>query len=273
MKFTPSKLENLAGNSKQFQDLKDVITAKKPVLIYGPPGIGKTSSVHIIAQELGLKVIEINSSDQRKKDQLDFLLKIVNSKSFIPLLILVDECDGLNSSKDLENLAGGSNHSIVFTANELYKVPDSIKKRCIKIEFKPPQIREVVTFLRVLENKTHQSFNFTNISQDVRSSLSAVLYGGEGYSRQDVFDQINAYFSGQDLPSESGSLIWLLDNCEKFFSGRELYFFIKHIALADRLRHPEFMNNIKRESIGRVNYPYYFRRITALKGENNGKAK
>lgn len=33
----------------------------------GPPGIGKTTSAHIIAKELGFNAIEVNASDTRNK--------------------------------------------------------------------------------------------------------------------------------------------------------------------------------------------------------------
>lgn len=272
MKINPTRLEDYIGEPKQFQDLREAIKNKQPVLVYGNAGTGKTSSIRLIAREFGLKVIEVNSSDQRKKEQLEFILSIADSKSYIPLLILIDECDGLDDSKVLERLASGSSHSITFTANELYKVPESIKKRCLKIEFKNPRITDVVTYLRGIEERQNRTFNYSSISQDVRNSLQSVMYGGEGYSSVNIFDEMNSFFSGKDKPLDRDKMIWLLDNADKFFNGAELYKFFKTLALSDKIHTPNLMNAVKRDGAGRVTYPYYFKKITsAKKGDNSGR--
>lgn len=43
----------------------------KAALISGPPGIGKTSAVKLVAAELGYDTCEMNASDARNKSSLD----------------------------------------------------------------------------------------------------------------------------------------------------------------------------------------------------------
>jgi len=52
-------------------------------MISGPPGIGKSSMVKIITQELGLGVVEINASDKRSKNMIEGLLKELCESSTI----------------------------------------------------------------------------------------------------------------------------------------------------------------------------------------------
>lgn len=54
----------------------------KAALISGPPGIGKTTSVHLVCQELGMDIIEFNASDTRSKCLLqEEVSQLLTSKS------------------------------------------------------------------------------------------------------------------------------------------------------------------------------------------------
>ena len=55
------------------------------MLLSGPPGIGKTSSAHVVAKEAGYEVIEFNASDVRSKKSLEVS---VHSQPRIPRRIL-----------------------------------------------------------------------------------------------------------------------------------------------------------------------------------------
>ena len=55
----------------------------KACIISGSPGIGKSSTVKIVAQELGYNLIELNASDTRSKKTIDNLLKDLSSSSTI----------------------------------------------------------------------------------------------------------------------------------------------------------------------------------------------
>jgi replication factor C subunit 1 len=42
----------------------------KAALLSGPPGVGKTTTAHLVCQELGFDIIEFNASDTRSKKLL-----------------------------------------------------------------------------------------------------------------------------------------------------------------------------------------------------------
>ena len=43
----------------------------KDVLLSGPPGIGKTTAIRVVAKALGFQVLEWNASDVRNKKGMD----------------------------------------------------------------------------------------------------------------------------------------------------------------------------------------------------------
>ncbi|EPY29144.1 replication factor C subunit 1 [Strigomonas culicis] len=77
---------------------------KKPraALLSGPPGVGKTTTVYVVATELGRTVIEYNASDFRSRKSLkEKVSTITNNRAFSTsatsytnVLLLMDEVDG-----------------------------------------------------------------------------------------------------------------------------------------------------------------------------------
>jgi len=58
---------------------KDGMGIYRAILVSGPPGIGKTTSAHLMAKEAGYNPIELNASDARSKK----LVEVSNYSSLI----------------------------------------------------------------------------------------------------------------------------------------------------------------------------------------------
>src|SRR3989344_2884547 len=145
-KYRPKKLTGIKGHEKSLQDLKKNVQRKKPVIIYGPIGNGKTSSIYALANELNYEVLEINASDVRNKEKIESVIgSALNQQSLFHKgkIILIDEIDNLSGTEDrggsqaLAKLIQKTSHPIVLTANDPYsqKLKD-IRKKCELIEFK-----------------------------------------------------------------------------------------------------------------------------------------
>jgi replication factor C large subunit len=78
----PTRVENFVGNEKSRKEViswfKGWIRGTKPILLVGPPGVGKTSLVQTLSIQFGADLIELNASDKRNR--------IVLSEKIIPLL-------------------------------------------------------------------------------------------------------------------------------------------------------------------------------------------
>ncbi|KDN45594.1 P-loop containing nucleoside triphosphate hydrolase protein [Tilletiaria anomala UBC 951] len=71
---------------------------EKILLVSGPPGLGKTTLAHVIAQQAGYGVFEMNASDARNagavEDQIKMALESASLKDARPTLVVIDEIDG-----------------------------------------------------------------------------------------------------------------------------------------------------------------------------------
>jgi replication factor C large subunit len=108
IKYKPKKTSEIIGQDDAVKKLKTFVVnfkkqKKNAALIYGPSGVGKTISVHALANELNLEILEVNASDVRNAEQINSLVgSAVGQMSLFSKgkIILVDEIDGLSGTKD-----------------------------------------------------------------------------------------------------------------------------------------------------------------------------
>ena len=111
--YQPVSLIDIAGQSKQINELKQFIVnfkkeKKNAIFLYGPSGVGKTSSVIALAADLGLELCEVNASDFRNKEQIEERVGgALKQQSLFSKgkVILVDEVDGLSGKDDRGGVA------------------------------------------------------------------------------------------------------------------------------------------------------------------------
>ena len=74
----------------------------KPILLVGPPGIGKTTLANIAAKQFGYDLISLNASDVRKKKNINEILPPVlgNQTVLGTPMIFIDEVDGVHGRAD-----------------------------------------------------------------------------------------------------------------------------------------------------------------------------
>jgi replication factor C large subunit len=163
-KYKPKHTKDLVGQMAQIKDVKEKINnygktkTKKALLIWGPSGIGKTSSIHAIAEDLDLELIEINASDTRNTDALEKkILPAIRQKSLFGKgkIILIDEIDGLAGTEDrgglstIQKFIDESKFPIILTANDIWDNKFSgIRKSCTMIEYKAISFLDTVNHLK-----------------------------------------------------------------------------------------------------------------------------
>ena len=149
-KYAPRNESQIFGQQKAVSILKDFIInykeqKKKAILLHGPIGNGKTSSVYALAQELDYDVLEINSSDLRNQENMRSFLSAAlgqHSLFFRPKMILIDEIDNISGVKDrgavpaLVKAIEKSTFPVILTANNVENSKlKPLKKACQLVEF------------------------------------------------------------------------------------------------------------------------------------------
>ena len=97
----PQKLSEIIGQSHLIGENKiinNLVKNKKlfSMILYGHPGIGKTSIATAIAEELGMRYRNLNAVVNNKKD---FDTVIEEAKLYDGLIVIVDEIHRLNKDK------------------------------------------------------------------------------------------------------------------------------------------------------------------------------
>lgn len=106
---------------------------KRVLILIGAPGIGKTTVVRAVANDLGVEVIELNASDVRSGTAIEkYMQGAIESNTMLRYtkqkqgkIILFDEADGLSESDSrgggftaLTRIIKRSRYPIILTANE-----------------------------------------------------------------------------------------------------------------------------------------------------------
>ncbi len=136
---------------------------KKALLLYGSPGTGKTSTIHAIANERDLELIEVNASDFRNADKINEKVgNAIRQRSLFSKdkLILVDEVDGLAGNEDrggisaLVGLIKRTGFPVICTANDAWDSKlSSLRSVCNLVAWNSPNYLSINKLLRNILEK------------------------------------------------------------------------------------------------------------------------
>ena len=205
-KYRPNNFLDLIGNEESRKLFVEWFTnwkkGTKPILLVGPPGIGKTTLANIAAKQFGYDLISINASDVRNKKNINEILTPVlgNQTVLGTPMIFIDEVDGIHGRADygggeaIIKILKEPTVPIVLAANtDSSDKMKSIKKTVKTIELKPLSPK----LLRLYLNRILQ-LEGVKIDSDSLAKLVTK-------SRGDIRSMINftqARVTGFDPPTE-----------------------------------------------------------------------
>lgn len=142
----------------------------KAALLSGPPGIGKTTTAHLVCKDLGFDVVEFNASDTRSKRLLhDEVSELLSTKSLSPFftvgkkdhkvtknhVLVMDEVDGMAGNEDrggvqeLIQLIKSSHIPIICMCNDRnHPKIRSLANYCFDLRFFKPRAEQIKGAMR-----------------------------------------------------------------------------------------------------------------------------
>ena len=136
IKLRPEKLKDVIGQKHLIgkdKILSNLVKNKKvfSMILYGKPGIGKTTIATAIVNELGLNYRMLNATINNKKD---FDIVVEEAKMYGELVLIMDEIHRLNKDKQdllLPYLEKGTIILIgLTTSNPYHSINPAIRSRC-----------------------------------------------------------------------------------------------------------------------------------------------
>ncbi len=155
LKLAPKSLKYVYGQSHLIGDNKiisNMVKNKKifSMILYGKPGIGKTSIANAIVNELGLRYRFLNATINNKKD-LDIVIE--EAKMYDGIILIMDEIHRLNKDKQdilLPQLESGLITLIgLTTSNPYHSINPAIRSRCQLFELKDLESKDIVKALNM----------------------------------------------------------------------------------------------------------------------------
>jgi DNA polymerase III delta prime subunit len=165
----PSKVKDVVGDAKNkiLKYLENPQQMPHFLFCSTTPGTGKTTMAKCIINELGCDSLIINSSDDRKIETIREKIKAFSmtqsSKKGLRRLVFLDEFDGMlkASQNALRNLMETYSNNVIFilTANNINKIIEPLKSRCVIISFAYPEKTEIYKYLEMICNKENLNYS------------------------------------------------------------------------------------------------------------------
>ncbi len=224
-KYAPKNLKEFAGNSEVVDYLhKWALNFEKgvrqqPVVLYGPPGVGKTALAYALAGEMGWEILEVNASDTRNKSKVERIMGMASSNAGLfskYKLILIDEVDGLQGNADrggasaILKVVREAKQPVILIANDGWsKKVSGLRAYCKFIEMKKINKRVIRDVLESIISREGLSVPeevlveiAANANGDLRSAiidLQSYVNGTYRDRKKQIFDSMKTMFKAMDV--------------------------------------------------------------------------
>ena len=155
LKLAPNSIDEVIGQKHLLgkgKVLRNLVENKKlfSMILYGRPGIGKTSIATAIVKDLGVRYRFLNATTSNKQD---FNVIVEEAKVYDGIVLIMDEIHRLNKDKQdllLPQLESGLITLIgLTTSNPYHAINPAIRSRCQLFELLPLSDDDIMEGLNI----------------------------------------------------------------------------------------------------------------------------
>ena len=220
LKLAPSTLSEVIGQKHLIGEgkiLTNLVKNKRvfSMILYGKPGIGKTSIVNAIANDLGERYRFLNATINTKKD-LDIVIE--EAKMYDGMILIMDEIHRLNKDKQdilLPQLESGLITLIgMTTSNPYHAINPAIRSRCQLFELKELETEDIIEGLkRAIKHPDLKGIEIDDKSIELIAKLS-------GNDLRYAYNLLEVAFYSTDDKKITEEKIRKINNKPVFFSDK-----------------------------------------------------
>jgi replication factor C large subunit len=221
-KYTPQKIDDITGNDEAREKIKQWVynwfrgQKKRPLLIWGPPGIGKTGIAYALKSEHDLELIEMGASDIRNKSNVERVLHgsmLAGSLFGKKKILLIDDVDAIQGRADyggmaeVVRIAKENSYPIIITAIDAWeKNLAPLRMECELVPMKKVNKSNISKLLskiaideklEITDEKIEEIAS--NCDGDVRSAINDLqaLSSSLRDRERDMFDRMKTVFKSR----------------------------------------------------------------------------
>lgn len=179
LKLAPNSIDEVIGQKHLLGSgkvLRNLVENKKifSMILYGPPGIGKTSIANAIVKDLGVRYRFLNATMNTKKD---FDVVVEEAKMYDGIVLIMDEIHRLNKDKQdllLPQLESGLITLIgMTTSNPYHAINPAIRSRCQLFELKDLTSDDIKKGIdKAVESNYLEGLTITDEAKNYLASIS-----------------------------------------------------------------------------------------------------
>lgn len=235
-------------NSRQKQQLLEQLRERKAVVVSAKHGMGKTTFIRRVIDELGWEFTEIDVSafTPEEWEELYDLVSVNLGES----VLYIPTIDRVKEARLVKLVKGNRRNAIILETSMTWGFKD-LRAYCREVSLDVPDWRAMTAIMK--ERETYTGKTPQNLYH---------AYGDGSFQRiESDFSLVAKFFKGEHVPVNTKFLPWLIDNAPNYLNGYDLFLFLHYAAKLAAVGRVDFISGLAIKGSGNPERPYFLRKL------------